>query len=293
MEWFNLGDNINKIALIGAVAILALTIFVVGGYIKKMKDSKADGDLTNEDWDGIREFKNDIPIGWGISYLVLLIWGLWYWFVGYPLNAYSQIGEYNEEVRAYNVKFESKWNNADTETLTKMGQNLYLVQCSQCHGITTEGINGVATNLLEWGREEGIITTLKQGSKGLGYALGDMLPIAEVAPGIADDDESKKAIAAYVMAELSEVKKTKYPELVDRGRELYVETTCIACHGDDGKGMGGLAPDLTKYGTPSFVAEVLEKGKNGHIGNMPSFKSQMLTDIQKEALGYFIYSDKN
>ncbi|MDA3967612.1 MULTISPECIES: c-type cytochrome [Helicobacter] len=293
MEWFNLGDSINQIALIGAVAILALTIFVVGGYIKKMKDSKADGDLTNEDWDGIREFKNDIPIGWGISYLVLLIWGLWYWFVGYPLNAYSQIGEYNEEVKAYNVKFESKWNNADTETLTKMGQNLYLVQCSQCHGITTEGINGVAANLLEWGREEGIVYTLQHGSKGLGYALGDMLPIAEVAPGIADDDESKKAIAAYVMAELSEVKKTKYPELVDKGRELYVSATCIACHGDDGKGMGGLAPDLTKYGTPAFVAEVLEKGKNGHIGNMPSFKSQMLTDIQKEALGHFIYSDKN
>lgn len=54
-----------------------------------------------------------------------------------------------------------------------------------------------------------------------------------------------------------------------------------------------MAPDLSKYGTPSFVAEVLEKGKKGHIGIMPSFKNQMFTDIQKEALGHFIYSDKN
>ena len=37
MEWLNLGDSVNQLALLGAIAILALTIFVVGGYIKKMK----------------------------------------------------------------------------------------------------------------------------------------------------------------------------------------------------------------------------------------------------------------
>ena len=293
MEWFNLGDSINQLGLLGAVAILALTIFIVGGYIKKMKDSKAEGELTEEDWDGIKEFKNDIPIGWGATYLVLLIWALWYWFVGYPLNTYSQIGEYNDEVKAYNAKFEAQWQNIDPATLTKMGQNLFLVQCSQCHGITTEGLNGVAANLAEWGREEGIITTIKNGSKGLGYMLGAMLPISEVAPGVLDSEESQKAVAAYVMAEISEAKNTKYPELVAKGKELYAAATCNACHGEDGTGMGGMAPDLTKYGTPAFVAEVLEKGKKGHIGIMPTFKTQMLTDKQKEALAHFIYSEKN
>ena len=283
MEWLNLGDSVNQLALLGAIAILALTIFVVGGYIKKMKSSKAEGDLSSEEWDGIREFKNNIPIGWGVTYLVLIIWALWYWFVGYTLNSYSQIGEYNEEVKAYNAKFEQQWQNIDEATLVKMGQNLFLVQCSQCHGITTEGINGTAANLAEWGREEGIITTIKEGSKGLGYLLGDMLPISEVAPGVLDTEEAQKA----------EEKKTKYPELVAKGKELYSAATCNACHGDDGKGMGGMAPDLSKYGTTAFVAEVLEKGKKGHIGIMPSFKTQMLTDIQKEALGHFIYSDKN
>ncbi|MDD6055335.1 MAG: c-type cytochrome [Helicobacteraceae bacterium] len=293
MEWLNLDDSINQLGLLGAVAILALTIFVVGGYIRKMKDSKADGELAEEEWDGIKEFRNDIPIGWGATYLVLIIWALWYWFVGYPLNTYSQIGEYNEEVRAYNAKFEAKWQNIDAATLTKMGQNLFLVQCSQCHGITTEGINGVAANLSEWGREEGIITTLKNGSKGLGYMLGDMLPIDETAPGVLNSDNDYKAVAAYVMAEISEAKKTKYPELVEKGRELFSVATCVACHGDDGKGMGGMAPDLSKYGTPVFLAEVLDKGKKGNIGIMPTFKAQMLTDKQKEALAHFIYSEKN
>ncbi|MBX7490737.1 c-type cytochrome [Helicobacter turcicus] len=293
MEWFNLGDSINVLGLAGAVAILALTIFIVGGYIKKMRDSKADGELAEGEWDSIKEFKNDIPIGWGVTYLVLIIWALWYWFVGYPLNSYSQIGEYNEEVKAYNAKFEEKWKNIDAGTLTKMGQNLYLVQCSQCHGITTEGINGTAANLLEWGKEEGIIRTMKEGSKGLGYTLGDMLPMSETAPGVLNTEEDYRAVAAYVMAEISEAKKTKYPNLVTKGKELFSAATCTACHGDDGKGMGGLAPDLSKYGTPAFVAEVLEKGKKGHIGIMPSFKTQMLTDKQKEALAHFIYSEKN
>ena len=228
MEWFNLGDSINQLGLLGAVAILVLTIFVAGGYIKKMKNSKAEGDLSSEDWDGIKEFKNDIPIGWGVTYLVLIIWGLWYWFVGYPLNSYSQIGEYNEEVKAYNAKFEAKWQNIDEATLVKMGQNLFLVQCSQCHGITTEGMNGTAANLAEWGREEGIITVIDQGSKGLGYMLGDMLPIEEVAPGVLSTEEDKKAVAAYVMAEISEVKKTKYPDLVEKGKKLYEAATCNA-----------------------------------------------------------------
>ena len=293
MEWLNLSDSINLLALIGAVVILALTIFIVGGYIKKMRDSKAEGELTEEEWDGIKEFKNDMPIGWGMTYLAMIVWALWYWFVGYPLNSYSQIGEYNEEVRTYNAKFEEKWQNVDAETLTKMGQNLFLVQCSQCHGITTEGMNGIAANLSEWGREEGIITVLKNGSKGLGYGLGDMLPINEVVPGVFVSDDDYKAVAAYVMAELSEAQKTKYPELVERGRRLYATATCNACHGEDGKGMGGMAADLSKYGTPAFVAEVLEKGKRGQIGIMPSFKAQMLTDKQKEALAYFIYSEKN
>ncbi|PZT48964.1 cytochrome C oxidase Cbb3 [Helicobacter valdiviensis] len=293
MEWLNLSDSINQITLIGAIAILALTIFVAGNYIKKMKDSKAEGELTEEEWDGIREFKNDIPIGWGVTYLVLIIWALWYWFVGYPLNSYSQIGEYNEDIKAQNARFESKWANIDEDTLKKMGQNIFLVQCSQCHGITTEGNNGIAANLVDWGKEEGIINTINNGSKGLGYMLGDMLPISEVAPGVLNNDEDKKAVAAYVMGELSEAKKTKYPELVSKGKELYMAATCNACHGEDGKGMGGMAPDLTKYGTPDFVVEVLEKGKKGHIGTMPSFKNQMLTDTQKKALAHFIYSNEN
>lgn len=285
MEWLNLEDSVNALSLLGAALILALTIFIAGGYIKKMKDSRAEGELAKEEWDGIKEFKNDIPIGWGVTYLVLIVWGVWYWFVGYPLNTYSQIGEYNEEVKSHNAKFEQAWNNADHKTLVEMGQSLFLVQCSQCHGETTEGMNGKAANLTRWGREAGIVDVVLNGSKGLDYPMGEM-------PAGLVDEAGAKAVAAFIMAELSEVKKSANPALVEQGREVWVSGTCASCHGDDGKGYEGQAPDLTQYGTATFVAEVLEKGKKGHIGHMPAFKAPMLTDIQKKALASFIYSNK-
>lgn len=285
MEWLNLEDSVNALGLLGAAVILALTIFVMGIYIKKMKDSRAEGELAEEVWDGIGEFKNDIPIGWGVTYLVLLVWALWYWFVGYPLNSYSQIGEYNEEVKSHNAKFESQWANADKNTLVEMGQSLFLVQCSQCHGETTEGMNGKAADLTRWGREEGIVDIVLNGSKGLNYPLGEM-------PAGLLDEASARAVAAFIMAEISEAKKSGNPELVEQGREIWSTGVCASCHGEDGAGMSESTPNLTKYGTEVFVAEVLEKGKRGNIGGMPSFRAPMLTEIQKKALANFIYSEK-
>jgi len=281
MEWLNLDDSVNALSLLGVVAILGLTIFVVGGYIKKMKDSRAEGELAAEQWDGIGEFKNDLPVGWAVTFLLTIVWGLWYWFAGYPLGTYSQIGEYNEEVKTHNAKFNAKWGNADANTLKEMGQSIFLVQCSQCHGETAEGMNGKAQNLMRWGKEEGIMDVIKAGGKGLNYPLGEM-------PAELVNEADAKAVAAFVMAELSGAKKTKYPDLVAKGKEVWVAGTCSSCHGEDGQGMGGSAPDLTKYGTVAFLAEVLEKGKKGHIGGMPAFKEPMLTEIQRKALGAFI-----
>ena len=102
------------------------------------------------------------------------------------------------------------------------------------------------------------------------------------------DAESAKAVAAYVMQEVSSVKKSKNPALVESGRALWA--TCAACHGEDGKGMDGSAPDLSTYGTAKFVANVLNMGKKGTIGNMPQFNDGRLTNIQKTAVGTYVSS---
>lgn len=278
MSW--LDDSVNALSLLGATVILLLTVLIAGKYIKQMKDDTATGELADESWDGIGEYKNEAPIGWSLTILVLMVWGVWYFFAGYPLGAYSQLGEWNEETKTHNAKFESKWANADKETLSAMGESIFLVQCAPCHGTTAEGMSGKAQNLTEWGHEEGIVNTVVNGSKGLNFPMGEM-------PAGLLDAETAKAVAAYVMAEISEKKSTKYPELVESGKAMFA--TCAGCHGDDGKGMGGMAPNLSLYGTPKFVANVLNNGKKGHIGTMPSFKNR-LSNVQYEAVGTYILS---
>ena len=281
MQWFNLEDNVNLLALIGALAIFALTAFVTGKYVKQMKIAKEGGELDEYVWDGIGEYKNPLPLGWAIVYALVIVWALWYMLAGYPLNSYSQIGEYNEEVAAANAKFEKRFANPDIKTLHAMGESVFLVQCSACHGITGDGIGGKAADLALWGSEEGIVDAILKGSKGLDYPMGEM-------PAGMADEEGAKAIAAYIAKEISGIKKTKNENLVASGKELFA--ACAACHGEDGKGMDGMSPDLSKYGTASFVEDVLQRGKKGDIGAMPKFNDGRLNALQQKAVGEYVIS---
>ena len=281
MQWFNLGDDVNLLALVGAVAIVALTAFVAGKYVRQMKIAKEGGELSEHSWDGIGEYKNPLPLGWAVVYVLVIVWALWYMLAGYPLNSYSQIGEYNEEVAAANAKFEKNFANPDAKTLHAMGESLFLVQCSACHGITGDGINGKAADLAVWGSEEGIYSAIINGSKGLEYPMGEM-------PAGMADEEGAKAIAAYIAKEISGIKKTKNENLVASGKELFA--ACAACHGEDGKGMDGMSPDLSKYGTASFVEDVLQRGKKGAIGAMPKINDGRLNALQQKAVGEYVIS---
>lgn len=281
MQWFNLGDDVNLLALVGAVAIVALTAFVAGKYVRQMKIAKEGGELSEHSWDGIGEYKNPLPLGWAVVYVLVIVWALWYMLAGYPLNSYSQIGEYNEEVAAANAKFEKSFANPDAKTLHAMGESVFLVQCSACHGITGDGINGKAADLAVWGSEEGIYNAIINGSKGLEYPMGEM-------PAGMADEEGAKAIAAYIAKEISGIKKTKNENLVASGKEQFA--ACASCHGEDGKGMEGMSPDLSKYGTASFVEDVLQRGKKGAIGAMPKFNDGRLNALQQKAVGEYVIS---
>lgn len=279
MNWLN--DNVNLLGLLGAAAIIILTVFVVGKYLKQMQTDKASGELAKENWDGIGEYKNELPIGWALSFIGTMIWALWYFLVGYPLNSYSQIGEYNEEVKSHATAFESKYANPDTATLMGMGEGVFLVQCAPCHGVTGDGMNAKSANLKKWGNEEAVVAAILNGVKGSNYMLGEM-------PAGLLDEESAKAVAAYMMQEISVAKKTKNPALVEMGQALWA--TCSACHGEDGKGLEGQSPNLSTYGDAKFVVNVLNLGKKGDIGNMPNFNDGRLTNVQKLAVGTYVNS---
>ncbi len=279
MNWLN--DNVNLLTLIGAAAIVILTVVIVGKYIKQMKTDKSTGELSGNKWDGIEEYKNPLPMGWSLAFIGVIVWGLWYWLAGYPLGTFSQLGQYNEEVSNYTKRFESKWANPDKDTLMGMGEGVFLVKCAPCHGITGDGMNGKARDLTTWGTEDHIVDVVLKGSSGQGYPLGQM-------PAGMLDKASATAVAAYIVQDLAKTGKSKHPELVEQGKALYA--TCGACHGNDGKGNGGSAPALADYGKAQFIVDVLNHGKKGSIGNMLKFNDGRLTDIQKTAVGTYVNS---
>ncbi len=263
------GDTVNLLSMIGAAVIIGLTVFVAGKYIRQMKTETSSGELSDENWDGIGEYRNSIPTGWAVSMVGTMIWGLWYWFVGYPLNAYSQIGEYNEEVKAYNSAYAEKWANPDTETLLGMGEGTYLVQCAPCHGISGDGIDGKAQGFDKRMKEAQVLHVINNGQDMLKYPMGAM------PAGMASGDDAT-AIAKWISSGM-------------KGDKPAAFAACASCHGDDGQGLGGQAPNLAAY-DETLISHVLEHGKTGSIGTMPSFNDGRLTAIQKKAVATYIHS---
>ena len=264
-------DVVNQLALVGAAAIIILTVGVAGKYIKQIKEETATGELSEENWDGIGEYKNPLPLGWALSYIGTMIWGIWYWFFSpYAVNAYSQIGEYNEEVKAYNARFEKKWKNISEEDLKNMGEGVYLVNCAPCHGIAGDGIDGKAQGFDKRFTKAQVLAVIKNGQHQLMYAMGPM------PAGMASGKDAEE-IAEWIANGM-------------KGQQPAAFATCAGCHGPDGKGNGGAAPNLYEYDYQT-VKHVLEHGKRGIIGKMPSFKGR-LTDVQEKAVAKYIQSLK-
>ncbi len=262
-------DVVNQLSLVGAAAIIILTVGVAAKYIKQIKNETATGELSEENWDGIGEYKNPLPLGWALSYLGTMIWAIWYWFFSpYAVNAYSQIGEYNEEVKSYNKTFEKKWQNPSKDTLMGMGEGVYLVNCAPCHGIAGDGIDGKAQGFDKRFTKEQVLYVIKHGQNQLHYAMGPM------PAGMASGKDAEE-IAEWIANGM-------------KGKQPAGFATCAGCHGPDGKGNGGAAPNLAEYGD-TLVKHVLENGKKGSIGTMPSFKGRF-TDVQEKAVATYLRS---
>ena len=267
---FTLGDDyINDLTMLGAVAIIGITVFVSLKYINQIKNDTATGELAAENWDGIGEYTNPVPMGWAIIFIGTIVWMMWYFFIGYPTNQFSQIGQYNEEVNEYNKKFENKWNNIDEGQMAKMGQSIFFVQCAPCHGAEADGMGDKAQDLTARMSKEQILDIIKNGSAGkLGYSMGAMPPM--MASG-----EGADKIATWISGGM-------------KGEQPAEFGACASCHGPDGKGMNGMAPNLTTYDN-TLIAKVLEHGKVGSIGTMPSFKGR-LNETQVTAVSAYLQS---
>ena len=267
---FNSDDYINTLTFLGAAAILTISTFVVLKYINQMKNDTASGELADENWDGIGEYKNPVPTGWAIIYVGAIIWMFWYFTMGYPINGFSQIGQWNEETNEYNAKFKEKWTNPNEQTLNAMGQSIFLVQCAPCHGVDAEGIAGKAQDLTKRISKEQVEYTIRNGSNHLTEAYPGGMP-----PMMLSEDADIKEVSAYVANGF-------------KGEQPAAYATCVACHGDNGEGMPMVGPNIKSY-DDSLVTAVLKQGKKGLLGHMPSF-NERLNETQEKALASYIRS---
>ena len=267
---FNTDDYINALTFLGAAAIITISTFVVLKYINQMKNDTASGELADENWDGIGEYKNAVPTGWAIAYIGVIIWMFWYFTVGYPINGFSQIGQWNEETNEYNAKFESKWQNPNEQTLNAMGQSIFLVQCAPCHGVDAEGIAGKAQDLTKRISKEQVEYIIRNGANNLTEAYPGGMP-----PMMLSEDADIKEVSAYVANGF-------------KGEQPAAYATCATCHGDNGEGMPMVGPNIKSY-DDSIVIAVLKQGKKGLLGHMPSF-NERLNETQEKALASYIRS---
>jgi len=272
-------DIVNMLAIAGAVALVLITVFVVIKYVRQMQVDTATGDLMEENWDGVGEYNNELPFGWAVSFFLLIVWGMWYFTVGYPVNAYSQIGEYNEDTAAHNAKFETQYASITGDRLIEMGESVFLAECKICHGITADGIDGKAANLNQRIEANVVKYAVENGSNnkllGMEMPMPDRNGLFNANTGALISDAEIDAVSAYVANGMT-----------GAGADVFAGT-CAACHGEDGNGMEMVAPSVTAY-TPTLVTNVLNHGKKGVIGAMPAF--DRLNAKQKEAVGAYITS---
>jgi cytochrome c oxidase cbb3-type subunit 3 len=274
------GDIVNMLAITGAVALVIITVFVVIKYVRQMQTDTAQGELADENWDGIGEYKNNVPFGWAIMFLGTMIWGMWYFIAGYPVNAYSQIGEYNEDSAAHNAKFEKEYASITGDRLVEMGESVFLAECKVCHGIAADGIDGKAANLNQRVEAKTVKHVIEHGSNnhilGSEMQMPDRNGLFNASSGALITDAEIDAVSNYVANGMN-----------GAGSDVFAGT-CVACHGEKGEGMDYVAPNIAHF-TPALVTNVLNHGKKGAIGKMPSFANK-LNAKQKEAAGAYITS---
>ena len=93
------------------------------------------------------------------------------------------------------------------------------------------------------------------------------------------------------------------PELIAFGDSVFHGKAgggvCFSCHGQDGKGVSGLAPDLTSGkwlhgdGSYTFIVQTVEKGvpqPKQSLGPMPPMGGAKLSAAEVHAVAAYVFS---
>jgi cytochrome c oxidase cbb3-type subunit 3 len=203
---------------------------------------------------------------------------------------WSSAGQYDGEIKKADEQYGpifKKFQSQDVRTVAansearEMGQRLFLTYCSQCHGSDAKGARGFP-NLADgdWlfgGTPEQIKESITKGRDA-------MMPVKGVKPDLNGDQI--KDLASYVRS-LSGLASDSIR--AQRGKELFA-VACAACHGPDGHGMLGVAPNLSDkvWLYSSSEETIIETITKGRTNRMPAF-GDFLGDAKVHLLTAYIY----
>lgn len=168
---------------------------------------------------------------------------------------------------------------------TRIGQRLFIDNCSGCHGREAHGNQRLgAPNLadddsLYGGDATAIMTSILDGRH------GTMPPLAS-----SFDQQGLEDVANYVLS-LSGASHS--PTRAAAGQPLF--TVCAACHGADGKGNRALgAPNLTDavwlYG--AGIDSIKMTIRYGRAGVMPAWRAR-LDEPEARLIGAWVYAQSH
>lgn len=271
-------------------------------------------------FDGIEEYDNPLPRWWFMLFIATIVFALGYLALypglgnfaglvpGYQYldeakqtpftdgqQGWSAVHEWEKEMQQSEARFGPIFARfaalpieevAKDPQALKMGARLFASNCSVCHGSDAKGAYGypnLTDDVWRWGGEaQAIKTSILNGRMGVmpgwGAVLGDQ--------GVTD-------VSAYVITGLGG-RSLPAGARADpaNGAKLFA-STCIACHGPQGKGNPLLgAPDLTHpeafiYG--SSLAQLQQTIRVGRQGQMPA-QQVMQGNDRVHLLAAYVYS---
>ena len=284
-----------------------------------------EGESMGHTFDGIEELNNPLPNWWSTFFLLTIIWafgyivlyglGNWTGVLGWKSSNQGILNiaeskaktaeflakdsgvlvQYDREVAQADEKYGPIFEayaartiedlSTDREAL-KVGQRLFIQNCSQCHGSDASGTTGFPNltdkDWLYGGTPEQIKESIMHGRIAAGMMAWE---------GALGGDQGVKEVAAYV---ISLSGRSVNADLAKAGKAKF--GICAGCHGPEGQGslamglpMGApnLSDNIWLYGGSQRAIE--ESIRNGRAGVMPPW-ADILGEEKVHVISAYVYS---
>jgi cytochrome c oxidase cbb3-type subunit III len=260
-----------------SLANIVALVMLLASLRRRRGETAGTGETTGHVWDeDLRELNNPLPRWWLWLFVLTVVFGIAYLLIYPGLGNYggtagwSSEKQYHEQTvaaEAVLARTLAPFAHEDPAALARdpaalrVGRNLFMNNCSTCHGSDARGAPGFP-NLTDkdWlfgGTPETIVQTIS-------YGRDTVMPPWRDALG---GDAGVEDVLAYVLSLSGRHIPTGN---VENGHAKFA-TICVACRGPDAKGNPLLgAPNLTDQvwlngGAVETVRETIAKGRHAQM----------------------------